>query len=701
APPGVFASIADPATNLEEIIISPPAIDQIREAGATFSTLSKNSDFTTRTLLYPVLGKNVTSLVYGPEQAAYTVTFKPTDNTTHTINLSELHNNATDFQSSSTYQSINNPLVDIAKDKLISFGKDAVFSKLNKLPQRGAFGFISRLSSSRSFGGAISLLSRSQTQYVATNIMGKFVATFLPQYTELIGGVANFLKLNIGLAPTIAIAAPTASITTGVLTTEAVAAGATKPVAAKIAGGAIGSAVGKGIAAVAIKLGLSATLSATLGSIAPLVGHIIGFVLGWLLGKLAGGLINWLKKNPDLAIGIGAAILVGGLLIQSPVLIVGGAAALAVGGLAGGALTAGAVAGGILLFGRRLGKSLAITVGLPIIIMIAVTPIIVYFILFIINSGAYIVPPETSQIPGSPGSIESRFLRIEKTATPSGPFTNEQLPLGIEYKVIITAKKSTLTNIRFDNTYSISQEPMLATPPQPTIPDPPENISPTQPYTFTYQITFGQEFKDSIVTDSFRVIADTSELKDNVAVGVAVIVIGTPPEDCPSGWPVLTNQGQKYFVMQGPHAPCTHGGAYPDREAIDVQVYPPDRSIAANDFVVATHKGNIASMGVDGWGGLYLDTLGSCGGQPYRSRHVHFSSLSSGLSRGVIINRGTILGIMGKTGSAYKPHDHYEFREAQRGGSDASGNPPVKMIIPFIPKSVPNRCCGDCNVSIP
>jgi len=671
APPGVFASIADPAANLEKIISSPLAVNQIHEDGVVFTALSERSDFTTRTLLYPVLGENVTSLVYGPAQATYTVTFEPTDKTAYTVNLSELHENATDFQSGPVYQSLNNPLLDIAKDKLFSFGKEKILSKFNILPKGGAFGFISRFSSSGTFDSAISLLARSQTQYVASKISGKIVMALLPTHTRIIVGISNFINFDLGLIPIVSGAAPTTAVTTGILTTKALAAGAAKPVAAKIAGGAVSTAIGKGVTAVAIKLGLSATLAQTLGTVLPIIGHAIGFVLGTLVQKLAG----WLKKNPDTAIGVGAAVLVGGLLVQSPVLIIGGAAALAVGGFARGALTVGVVAGGILLFGRRLGKSLAITVGLPIIIMIAITPIIVYFILFIINSGAYMVPPSP---PGL--NFESPYIRVDKVANPPGPFQNSDLPLTIEYTITITAKKGTLTNIHFSENCQVIKKGAAVNCPSITggIPQPPDSISPATPFSFKYSVTYAAgTFDDSLVVNSFTVTADAAEARGVKTVGSTSIKIGNPPEDCPNNaWPIEGNGGLN-AVTQGPSAPgCTHQNL---NNAIDIGV--------DGATVVAVHSG-IVTVGDDSCVGKYIKISSTCGSVPFSSLYGHLGAVT--VSTGQKVSVGQAIGINDNTGSCTSgPHLHFEFK--------TSSIPKVQK--PYLIRDIPIGCCtiSTCN----
>lgn len=158
--------------------------------------------------------------------------------------------------------------------------------------------------------------------------------------------------------------------------------------------------------------------------------------------------------------------------------------------------------------------------------------------------------------------------------------------------------------------------------------------------------------------------------------------------DCPCGWPVRTDNGMEYRISQGPQVDpsltyCTHYGL----EAIDVSNM--SRGVNSLDVVLATHPGTITQIGVDYYGGLWLQITGTCNGNTVRSWHVHFDSFASNIDMGYVVERGTVLGIMGTTGYSTGEHDHYEFREG------------ALMRPNFLPVDVPYGCCGDCNVTIP
>jgi hypothetical protein len=121
-----------------------------------------------------------------------------------------------------------------------------------------------------------------------------------------------------------------------------------------------------------------------------------------------------------------------------------------------------------------------------------------------------------------------------------------------------------------------------------------------------------------------------------------------------------------------------------------------------SDVVIATHRGTITRLQPDQWGGLWVEISGSCSSfGNFRSWHVHFDSFNSNISLGTpgnIVNRGTVLGIMGQTGLAHGPHDHYEF----------VGNNAIRMEPPYLPitssEALRLRGCvgyGSCQIFIP
>ncbi len=178
------------------------------------------------------------------------------------------------------------------------------------------------------------------------------------------------------------------------------------------------------------------------------------------------------------------------------------------------------------------------------------------------------------------------------------------------------------------------------------------------------------------------------------------------PSGGPSGWPVTTGSGQAYWIQQGPFTPSgwTHFGL----EAIDVGLSS-GQLITPNHTIIATHDGVVRWAGTDRYDGLFVDILGECSnGVPYRTRHVHFTTISSNIWNPVTdevfqipVTRGTILGVVGDTGYANSIHDHYEFRPAAAGLDDRFVGSPIPMQFPYIPASILRGCTTNCGTTIP
>lgn len=161
---------------------------------------------------------------------------------------------------------------------------------------------------------------------------------------------------------------------------------------------------------------------------------------------------------------------------------------------------------------------------------------------------------------------------------------------------------------------------------------------------------------------------------------------GDSHPECPCGWPVRIDTGQRYRLTQGPQVSpiltsCSHQGL----EAIDLSSG--EFAVDPNDIIVATHNGTITNIAIDGNGGLWISIQGTCNGTVFTSMYVHFDSWNPNLNIGQTITRGTPLGIMGTTGFSTAPHVHYEFW---------GDNP--RMAIPNLPMNPQVGCCGfdDC-----
>ncbi|MBU0997989.1 M23 family metallopeptidase [Patescibacteria group bacterium] len=398
-----------------------------------------------------------------------------------------------------------------------------------------------------------------------------------------------------------------------------------------------GTAVGKALSAIGAKIG------AALGSVAPIIGNIIGAIAGWLVEKLLpliNKIKNWLKED-------GPAILTAATTIM------------------------------LLPF-----YYVASSILVPILIILIAIPISIAIIMFIINSGAYIVPPKASTL-GAVGAI-SAYIDIVKIADPSGPFQNSNLPLEIEYTVTVKAKKSGLANIRIEDKCSVVAEgtPMSCPNGEPQVStiEIPETITESTPFSFSYKRLFNDKFKDTLTIDIITITADVPEKENAQAATSAAIKIGNPPDECPyNAWPLAGDAGINN-VTQGPFAVgCSHQNMR--AEAIDIG----GRGLT----VLAAHSG-IATVKYDDCYGKTVDIQSTCGGNIFISRYSHLGN--------VIVNNGPItlgqtLGTTDNTGSCSRgDHLHFDFRTLDGGRV----NPPI-MNTPFLKRDIPTGCCNQEN----
>lgn len=292
---------------------------------------------------------------------------------------------------------------------------------------------------------------------------------------------------------------------------------------------AVNKAISEGLTKAGISIGGKAAVAA--GAEAA-VGAAAG-PPGWVVAALAIGkeLLNRFVSWVSIQIREHGKEVVGGALLVAGFLI-GGTAGLLV-GVGGGLIALGGA--GLQSVGTSIGSFLSFgfidvllpSIGIPLLIALLGIPALVVIILFIINSGAYLVPPSELAL-----KSENPYISIDKVADPAGPFQNNSLPLKISYKITITPKKGTLTNIKITNTCKIIKEGSQPSCPAPEIPAPNE-ISPTSPFSFSYEETYaGSLYQDSLVIDTVSVTADAPEQKGTSTSGSVSLSIGTPPTKC-------------------------------------------------------------------------------------------------------------------------------------------------------------------------
>jgi hypothetical protein len=304
----------------------------------------------------------------------------------------------------------------------------------------------------------------------------------------------------------------------------------------------------KAIAKTGLKAAISKITTALSTAIpVPVLNWIIGFIGGEIIGKILEK-INWAKVKEW-----GAAI-IGGVagLIALPFVGIGAAIGIGVGATAvsaglgaglGGATLAG-IGSGIAGFFGALGGAFLGAIGMPIMVTLLVFPVVVALVLFIINSGAYLVPPSNTM-----ASIENPYIGIEKTATPSGPFEN--VSKTITYKVTITAKKGILTNTTITEDCKAVSKTGSVPCPTVVLPSIPDSISPANPFVFNYSTTFDQpKYSDSLVVNTITVTAIANETSQT-AKGGTTVIFGKPPSSClkqDGSWPAEYDPIIKYAI---------------------------------------------------------------------------------------------------------------------------------------------------------
>lgn len=151
--------------------------------------------------------------------------------------------------------------------------------------------------------------------------------------------------------------------------------------AAKVAAGAV---VKKGLA------GIVSRVVTAVGALGSWATFGLSLVASWLIGKIIEK-IRWDKVKKALPYIVGLVL----FPFFGPIAAVVGAVGTA---LLGGA-SLGGIGAGIGGFFLALGGATLGAIGMPILVTLLVFPVVVALILFIINSGAYIVPPGLPESP--------------------------------------------------------------------------------------------------------------------------------------------------------------------------------------------------------------------------------------------------------------------------------------------------------------
>lgn len=367
---------------------------------------------------------------------------------------------------------------------------------------------------------------------------------------------------------------------------------------------------GRAAVSVATKSGGQAAAQAVgqvIGTSAPIIGNVVSFIVVTIIG----GTISWLqnqyrKRKTD------AQEIIGGAL------------------LALSSMTSGFFG----FLGLAAGSTIA-AIAVPFVIALVSIPVVITIILFIINSGAYLVPPSNILAPG-----ENPYISVTKEASGT-EFENSDLPITVTYTITITPLKGSLTNISFSHKCEIISDRPIASCPAPLPSSTPVIISPASPYIFTYSQTYsGTKYLDSLVLNTFSITADTDEASGITASGAASIIIGNPPTGCyvlAGEWPdtykatvlsaigyLVSNytsyvarvcSGGEVRVHYAPGGTCGVWGCA--RRSGDIELAPGGLKSATTARYILTHEsGHLVSWRLPSLMQQYLDYPGAPGERP-------------------------------------------------------------------------------------
>lgn len=539
---------------LEQVLQQENALIEVAKKGSIIEAEKlKESVYLTREIAENLFGEDVANEIYGPKQIKVVLISEKNEKTTHEIDLGNA--NKASIKSYKERYDFFEKVRKVGIDETKNIFRSQLSSNVNTYLSKKAISSPNSLLGKMGSSDAVkAILTKGSSNPLELEYIGnKYLKTFfelspdsMPYFklfTEVTGvsvgvGVATKivpLTFGGGAIPITKIAyiqriTPLrVPYTLGKTVGGKFAVGLGARTAAQTAGQAASQAVVQTGAKAGIGATLSATLSATFGSFAPVVGHILGAIAGWIGGELLSKLQVWWKKNkesikPFLVGGLAG----GGLLLGGPGV---GLAGLGLGLAATGTL--GAFATGTFGVLGFIGRSIGIAIATPVIITLLTLPPLVAFIMLIINNSAYVVPP------GSLGDktisiIESPYIGVTKTAEPTGPLSNSDIPITVTYKVTIRAKKNGLTNIKIKDSCQVISKDSIECPVF-TSPDPsiPTSISPTSTFTFNYKGRLDKKFNDSVVINTITVTADDTEQKGATSEVSSSITIGNPPISCP------------------------------------------------------------------------------------------------------------------------------------------------------------------------
>ncbi len=542
----ILSSISKDASVVPAAIPNKDTLNLIRDASKELVFFKDSMELSRRVL--SSVDNDLALTVFGPDPSDIKVSLssQPMEGYTNEVHLDQLNHGYINLlqNQSGVFDSINSLATDGAKKILLGQARTFLNSQIAKLP---ADSVISGVYNSAFGQQILSFVGLEETVPLGESFLGGFIQQ-IPGATGFFEGLGNTLEIDFGFtaaAPVTEMASTTIAATEGVTAVEAatVTTGVETGVLAT-AGSAIGTeagatvggaAIGAETGIAAVGTGIGAGEAATATGLGALIGNVPGLIIGAIVGLVVSTLPKikkFIEDHKDLLLFGGIGTLLAGLLtgsvplvlVGTPITIAGASSFIGAGGGLRSATTS--LFGSIGSLFKVLGSAFLGAVGLPIMIILVSFPVVVALMLFIINSGAYVVPPTGSLL-----SSSNPYIDVQKSANPSGQVAS---PTTITYTITITAKKDTLTNITFKNDCQAIKKDntKIDCKGLENIPSTPLTITPSNPFVFTFTSNYGSNYQNSLITDNINVSA-TSESGGKVSeTGSASVCFGDCPLNC-------------------------------------------------------------------------------------------------------------------------------------------------------------------------
>jgi hypothetical protein len=488
-----------------------------------------------------------------------------------------------------------------------------------------------------------------------------------------------------------------------------------QPIIGWLAKTAVGKAVQQGakkaatwiVAKLGMKLAVTAGVAAAGAATGPpgwvVAAATIALDILKTLGRKVIGFIRRIIQEPDKAFGsvaVGVLLLV---FIPMPFALIA-IVPLAIGGI--GLASFVLAPATLTIIGGGIGGFFATITTLPFIAPVALFFIIILSVLagltlfiVLVVSGAFILPSKMAEVtPTTISPYESEYFTITKTAFPN-KLDNSVLQANppIEYTVSIVAKndyKLTINSITEDISLVYDQQSgkQLSASPHSFEKDLDEikhiNVA---SWETKYTVYLFPGFENTAIINTVTATI-TIEGVDatHPAVTSAIVNIGTPPVDCPSGYP--TDSG---IITQGPLGGFSHRykSSYdpnsPNQIAIDIS----GPGFSGYVPIRATHNGNLqqASCGTSGCG---IFIYSPCAGvENFYTAYWHLRD--SGRRPNGPVSQNDIIGYT----NGYQKHLHYEFGPPGPKEWPTTWRPSIEMKPQYFPQTVPYECSGNCGIS--